>query len=137
MPRSPSRDDDWGDTEPMNSRAEHPLRAPAETWHSDPVESWHSLLAHRPKLAAQHPKPEPQRPPVDPPQAWRSILDNPLGGRRRHPRSRLASRTTVFTLTMSSGSSRWAGPIPLARSMVSARVRPATSCPMMNRMCRG
>ena len=59
-------DDDWGDTEPMNSRAEHPLRAPAETWHSDPVESWHSLLAHRPKLAAQQPKPEPPGPPVDP-----------------------------------------------------------------------
>jgi EmrB/QacA subfamily drug resistance transporter len=74
-------DDDWGDTEPMNSRAEHPLRAPAETWHSDPVESWHSLLADRPKLAAQQPKPEPPGPPVEPPrEAWRSILDNPLGG---------------------------------------------------------
>jgi MFS family permease len=32
------------DTGPIAGRVEHPLPAPAETWHSDPVESWHSLL---------------------------------------------------------------------------------------------
>jgi EmrB/QacA subfamily drug resistance transporter len=29
-------------TEPMRSRADHVLHAPAEPWHSAPVESWHS-----------------------------------------------------------------------------------------------
>jgi hypothetical protein len=32
------------DTGPIAGRVEHPLPAPADTWHSDPVESWHSLL---------------------------------------------------------------------------------------------
>lgn len=50
---APDLDD--GDTEPIATRAELPLSAPAETWHShersreeqsaDPVESWRSLLA--------------------------------------------------------------------------------------------
>jgi hypothetical protein len=31
-------------TEPIRSRNDHLLHAPAEAWHSDPVESWHSLL---------------------------------------------------------------------------------------------
>jgi EmrB/QacA subfamily drug resistance transporter len=60
-------------TEPMRSRAEHLLHAPAETWHGDPVESWHSLLEDE----AEMPAPEPPRePPHDP---WRSILDEVLG----------------------------------------------------------
>ena len=35
-------------TEPMRSRADHLLPAPAEAWHGDPVESWHSLLSDLP-----------------------------------------------------------------------------------------
>ncbi len=51
-------------TEPMRSRADHLLHAPAEAWHSDPVESWHSLREDEPGPAA-----EPQQ------DAWRSIVD--------------------------------------------------------------
>ena len=36
-------------TEPMRSRADHLLHAPAEAWHSAPVESWHSLLEDEPE----------------------------------------------------------------------------------------
>jgi EmrB/QacA subfamily drug resistance transporter len=39
-----SAGDDDALTEPLASRVEHPLPAPAEVWHSHPVESWHSLL---------------------------------------------------------------------------------------------
>jgi EmrB/QacA subfamily drug resistance transporter len=56
-------------TEPMQSRADHLLHAPAEAWHSDPVESWHSLREDEPA-----PEPEPQR------DAWRGMVDEWLGG---------------------------------------------------------
>jgi hypothetical protein len=63
-----------GDTEPMRSRAEHLLHAPAETWHTAPVESWHSVL---------EPEPEPEPAPPEPPEPrrdqWRGILDELLG----------------------------------------------------------
>ena len=58
-------------TEPMRARADHLLHAPAETWHSDPVESWHSLLADRPATPAAEQS-------AEPPQPWRSILDDLL-----------------------------------------------------------
>jgi hypothetical protein len=58
-------------TEPMRSRADHVLHAPAEAWHSAPVESWHSLLEDEPEAQApEPPAPEPQREP------WRGILDD-------------------------------------------------------------
>jgi hypothetical protein len=65
-------------TEPMRSRADHVLHAPAEVWHA-PVESWHSLLEEEPEpQAPPPPAPEPVSP--EPPrEAWRSILDELLG----------------------------------------------------------
>jgi hypothetical protein len=48
---------DESDTEPLRAHVEHPLHAPADTWHGGPVETWHSLLADEP--AAPEPIPEP------------------------------------------------------------------------------
>ena len=60
-------------TEPMRSRADHLLHAPADAWRGDPVESWHSLLSdERDKPAPEPPAPEPAREP------WRGILDELL-----------------------------------------------------------
>ena len=50
--------------EPMQSRADHLLHAPAEAWHSDPVESWHSLREEH-----QEPVAEPQS------EQWRAMVD--------------------------------------------------------------
>jgi hypothetical protein len=55
-------------TEPMRSRADHLLPAPAEAWHSTPVESWHSLREDEPEPAAAPHREE----------ALRSILDDLL-----------------------------------------------------------
>jgi EmrB/QacA subfamily drug resistance transporter len=84
-------------TEPMRSRADHLLHAPAEPWHSSPVESWHPLLEPEPiepepiepepiepepiepePIEPEPPAPEPtvHEPPREP---WRSILDELLG----------------------------------------------------------
>ncbi|HEX4587811.1 MAG TPA: DHA2 family efflux MFS transporter permease subunit [Mycobacterium sp.] len=60
-------------TEPMRSRAEHLLHAPAETWHGDRVESWHSLLKDEtpaPDTPAPEP-PAPEPPPEPPHDPWR------------------------------------------------------------------
>jgi hypothetical protein len=66
-------------TEPMRSRADHLLHAPAEAWHSAPVEAWHSLLEDEPF--------EPEPPVHEPPrEAWRSILDELLGDLPAKPR---------------------------------------------------
>jgi EmrB/QacA subfamily drug resistance transporter len=47
-------------TEPMRSRADHLLHAPAATWHDEPVESWHSLLRDEPPIdVPATPKAEP------------------------------------------------------------------------------
>jgi EmrB/QacA subfamily drug resistance transporter len=57
-------------TEPIRSRADHLLHAPAETWHSAPVESWHSLLEDQPEEPAPEP-PAPEPAPEPPREAWR------------------------------------------------------------------
>jgi hypothetical protein len=68
-------------TEPMRSRADHVLHAPAEVWHGAPVESWHSLLEDEPEPLA------PESPPEEPPrEAWRSILDELLGDAPAKPK---------------------------------------------------
>ena len=59
-------------TEPMRSRADHLLHAPAETWHTAPVESWHSLLDD------EQEKPAPESPKEPPHESWRGILDELL-----------------------------------------------------------
>jgi EmrB/QacA subfamily drug resistance transporter len=51
-------------TEPMRSRAEHLIHAPAEAWHSDTVESWRHL--------------PPEEPAPEPRDSWRSIMDELL-----------------------------------------------------------
>jgi hypothetical protein len=56
-------------TEPIQSRPNHLLHAPAEAWHDAPVESWHSLLDD--ELV----EPVPETPPKE---EWRSILDELL-----------------------------------------------------------
>jgi EmrB/QacA subfamily drug resistance transporter len=61
-------------TEPMRSRAEHLLHAPAETWHSDSVESWRSLLDDEPESEP----PAPNSPSEPPTEARRGILDDLL-----------------------------------------------------------
>lgn len=75
-------------TEPMRSRSDHVLHAPAEVWHGAPVETWHSLLEDEPVTEAltpvppAPPAPEPSVPeppaPEPPREAWRSILDELL-----------------------------------------------------------
>jgi hypothetical protein len=54
-------------TEPLRSRADHLLHAPAEPWHSAPVESWRHLP----------PDDEPEQPEADR-ESWRGILDQLL-----------------------------------------------------------
>jgi EmrB/QacA subfamily drug resistance transporter len=78
--------DDESDTEPMQSRPEHLLHAPVQTWHSHPVQSWRSLIEDEPQQPAPEPEewaPEPEptgTPAVEPPhQSWRGILDELLG----------------------------------------------------------
>jgi EmrB/QacA subfamily drug resistance transporter len=60
---------DESETEPLRAHVEHPLHAPADTWHGGPVESWHSLLDD--EVA------------TDPVEAnggpWRSVLDDLIG----------------------------------------------------------
>jgi EmrB/QacA subfamily drug resistance transporter len=60
---------DESETEPLRAHVEHPLHAPADTWHGGPVESWHSLLDD--EVA------------TDPLEAnggpWRSVLDDLIG----------------------------------------------------------
>jgi EmrB/QacA subfamily drug resistance transporter len=67
---------DDSDTEPLPTHVEHPLHAPAESWHAGPVESWHSLLDDE---VADDPV-EVGDDPVDSngDGPWRSILDDLL-----------------------------------------------------------
>jgi EmrB/QacA subfamily drug resistance transporter len=71
-------------TEPMRSRADHLLPAPADAWHGDPVESWHSLLEDE----RAEPAPEPPVP-DSPREPWRSILDELLGDLPAKPKTEL------------------------------------------------
>ena len=103
-------------TEPMRSRADHLLHAPAEAWHTAPVESWHSLLEDEPREAGTRAA-----------RARSRRANRGAGGTSRpkgrgtfstscsatfppNPRSkksnRSASRTTAFTSTTNNGSSR-------------------------------
>jgi EmrB/QacA subfamily drug resistance transporter len=92
---------DESDTEPLPSHVEHPLHAPADTWHGGPVESWHSLLddevAEDPvETESSHPPvatPVAEAGPIAPPAAepngagpWRSILDDLLADGHSAPR---------------------------------------------------
>src|SRR5207248_2350468 len=58
-------------TEPIQSRADHLLHAPAEAWHSAPVESWRHLPPDDEPVAPAH-EAEPDR------ESWRNILDQLL-----------------------------------------------------------
>lgn len=69
---------DESDTERMQAHVEHPLPAPAETWHAGPVESWHSLLDDEVAAEAEA---QPEAEPVGQTNGaspWRSILDDLL-----------------------------------------------------------
>jgi EmrB/QacA subfamily drug resistance transporter len=66
-------------TEPMRSRADHVLHAPAEVWHGAPVESWHSLLEDEPEPPAAEPPREAWRWGYLPPEGQGDILDELLG----------------------------------------------------------
>jgi EmrB/QacA subfamily drug resistance transporter len=72
-------------TGPMQVHADHPLPAPADTWHGGPPESWHSLLEDEPEpqldvLDAPLPEPPAQEPVAarNGSQPWRSMLDEML-----------------------------------------------------------
>ncbi|MCW2511932.1 MAG: drug resistance transporter, EmrB/QacA subfamily [Mycobacterium sp.] len=80
-------------TAPFATHVEHPLHAPAESWHGGPVESWHSLMSDGPPVLDADDEPdtvpelvtvvEPHRPPEPIPARngrapWRSILDELL-----------------------------------------------------------
>ena len=75
-------------TEPLASRVEHPLPAPAEVWHSNPVESWHSLLDDD-EPADVEPEPVPEPTPVrdeSEPDPWRNILEALMADAPTDPR---------------------------------------------------
>jgi hypothetical protein len=87
-------------TAPLAVHVEHPLHAPAESWHGGPVESWHSLMDHEPVAFDADDEPdtvpeliaieEPYRPAEPIPERnghapWRSILDDMLDGPTRAP----------------------------------------------------
>ncbi len=54
-------------TTPLPVHVEHPLHAPAETWHSGPVQSWHSLMKDDVAAARVDVVPRTQRPPESAP----------------------------------------------------------------------
>lgn len=77
-------------TAPLAVHVEHPLPAPAETWHGGPVETWHSLMEDEYAPLRHHdaPDPTPESPAIpetlgspgplpapDDDAPWRSILD--------------------------------------------------------------
>lgn len=76
-------------TVPLSIHVEHPLHAPADTWHGGPVESWHSLMDHEPDTAPEpvvilEPEPIADR---DEDVPWRSILDEFLADSTPAPRA--------------------------------------------------
>ncbi|MDZ7886029.1 MAG: MFS transporter [Mycobacterium sp.] len=65
-------------TDRLYEHVEHPLPAPADTWHPGPVETWQ----HVTDVVVPEPEPEPELEPEPEPRphdaAWRSILDDLL-----------------------------------------------------------
>jgi EmrB/QacA subfamily drug resistance transporter len=70
---------DESETEPLRAHVEHPLHAPAETWHGGPVESWHSLLDDEVATDPIDANPIAQEAAEPAGGPWRSILDDLLG----------------------------------------------------------
>ena len=67
-------------TEPLASRTQHLLHAPADLWHDEPVESWRHVTDEYPAVVDETPPPvERERPPravrVEAPPAAQDILD--------------------------------------------------------------
>ena len=68
-------------TEPLASRSQHLLHAPADLWHDEPVESWRHVTDEYPAVVDETPPPVvPETPPRSvraqtPPPAARDILD--------------------------------------------------------------
>jgi EmrB/QacA subfamily drug resistance transporter len=78
-PPEPVVEVDESDTEPLRSRTEQMLHAPADPWHSAPVESWHSLIDDKPEQPAPEPPREAWRWGYRPPEGQGDILDELLG----------------------------------------------------------
>ncbi|MDT5290085.1 MAG: hypothetical protein QOF88_4974 [Mycobacterium sp.] len=76
---------DESETEPLRAHVEHPLHAPADTWHGGPVESWHSLLDD--EVATDPVEANPQAAAAPDGAPWRSILDDLLGDAPLAPQS--------------------------------------------------
>jgi hypothetical protein len=87
-------------TEPLAVHVEHPMHAPAETWHGGPVDTWHSLMEDDPVEPQVDTEPdtepelivvaEPLRAPQPVPARnedapWRSTLDDLLEDSARVP----------------------------------------------------
>ncbi|MGH3643643.1 MAG: MFS transporter, partial [Mycobacterium sp.] len=87
-------------TEPLAVHVEHPMHAPAETWHGGPTDTWHSLMEDDPVQPHVDSEPdtvpelivvaEPLRapqpvPPRNEDAPWRSILDELLEDSARVP----------------------------------------------------
>jgi hypothetical protein len=82
-------------TSPLAVHVEHPLPAPADSWHGGPVDTWHSLMNDQPAVLVADDEPEtvpeliaisePYRAPEPIPvrnghAPWHSILDEVLDG---------------------------------------------------------
>jgi EmrB/QacA subfamily drug resistance transporter len=65
-------------TAPLQVHADHPLPAPADSWHGGPPESWHSLLEDEPEPELDVPEPLAPEPAPNGSQPWRSVLDELL-----------------------------------------------------------
>jgi EmrB/QacA subfamily drug resistance transporter len=87
-------------TEPLAVHVEHPMHAPAETWHGGPVDTWHSLMEDDPVQPQVDTEPdtepelivvaEPLRAPQPVPARnedapWRSMIDDLLEDSARVP----------------------------------------------------
>lgn len=59
-------------TEPLQLHVDHPLHAPADSWHGGPVDSWRSLLEDEPE-----PQLDAAPAGTNGHDSWRSVLDDP------------------------------------------------------------
>jgi hypothetical protein len=78
---------DESETEPLRAHVEHPLHAPADTWHGGPVESWHSLLDDEVATDPVGANPIAREAAAPDGGPWRSILDDLLGDAPLAPQS--------------------------------------------------